>query len=101
MARLARMSRALGLMFAAAVAGSASASSSGCGDNIGRPPLSASQVLHELRMLPGVTVRELPTDQADTHYYVLHFTQLVDHKDPSLGTFQQEVSLLHRSDLAS
>lgn len=88
-------------MFAAAVAGSASIAASGCGDNLARPPLSPSQLLHELRMLPGVTVREQPTEQPNAHYYVLYFTQPVDHNDPGQGTFQQEVSLLHRSDLAT
>jgi hypothetical protein len=87
------MNRACGLIVAAAVA------SSGCGDNIERQGLSPDQLLERLRAIPGVTAEMAPTQQEGAHYYVLHFTQLVDHQDPSLGTFQQEVSLLHRDTL--
>jgi len=54
-----------------------------------------------LRQLSGVTVREAPTDQPGFHYYVLQFTQPIDHDNPDLGTFQQEVSLLHRDERAN
>jgi PS-10 peptidase S37 len=84
------MIRVLGLLFAIAVA------SSGCGDNLEPPGLTPAQLLARLRELPGVTVKEVATQQADFHYYVLHVTQPVDHDDPSQGTFQQQVSLLHR-----
>lgn len=86
------MNRALGLLFAVTAA-------SGCGDNFGVPAVTPDELLAKLQALPGVTVREQPTEQTDYHYYVLQFTQLIDHDDPSQGTFQQEVSLLHRSDL--
>ncbi|HMG52616.1 MAG TPA: S28 family serine protease, partial [Kofleriaceae bacterium] len=72
----------------------------GCGDNLKAPALTPEQLFVELRFLPGVTVEEVPTDQADFHYYVLHFTQPIDHDHPELGTFQQQVSLLHRNDVA-
>ena len=63
----------------------------GCGDN--EPP----PVLHDLAALPGVhDVTEQPTQTPGYHYYVLHFTQPVDHADPTGPTFLQEVSLLHR-----
>lgn len=91
------MKRALGLLgpiVAATLAGS------GCGDNVTPQGLAPDLLLQRLRALPGVTADEAPTQQADYHYYVLHVTQPVDHDDPSQGTFQQEVSLLHRSDLA-
>lgn len=88
------MNRALGLMFAAAVAGM------GCGDNLELPALTPEQLFIKLRFLPGVTVQELPTEQPNFHYYVLHFTQPIDHEDASLGSFQQEVSLLHRDERA-
>jgi len=91
------MKRALGLLgpiVAATLAGS------GCGDNVTPQGLAPDELLQRLRALPGVTADEAPTQQADFHYYVLHITQPVDHDDPSQGTFQQEVSLLHRSDLA-
>jgi hypothetical protein len=67
------------------------AGSGGCGDN--EPP----SVLHDLAALPGVNdVTEQPTQTPGYHYYVLHFTQPVDHADPAGQTFLQEVSLLHR-----
>jgi hypothetical protein len=88
------MERALGLIVAASVASAA------CGDNLAPHGLAPGELLARLRALPGVTADEAPTQQADFQYYVLHFTQPVDHDDPSQGTFQQEVSLLHRSDLA-
>ena len=94
------MNRALGLMYAAAVAGSAGVAGLGCGDNFEAPALTAEQLFVKLRQLPGVTVQETPTDQPGFHYYILHFTQPVDHEDPSLGTFEQEVSLLHRDERA-
>lgn len=88
------MKRALGLIVAASVASAA------CGEDLEPHGLAPGELLARLRALPGVTADEAPTQQAGFHYYVLHFTQPVDHDDPSQGTFQQEVSLLHRSDLA-
>jgi PS-10 peptidase S37 len=88
------MNRALALMFAAVLAGI------GCGDNFEAPALTPEQLLVKLRFLPGVTVEEAPTAQPGFHYYILHFTQPIDHENPSLGTFQQQVSLLHRDERA-
>jgi hypothetical protein len=89
------MNRAIGVIVAAALVGSA------CGDNIEPHGLTPEQLLARLRALPGVTVDVAPTQQTGVHYYVLHFTQPIDHDDPRRGTFQQEVSLIHRSDLPS
>lgn len=86
------MNRALGLMLAAAIA------ASGCGDNFEAPPLTPAQLLTQLRQLPGVDVQKKPTDRADYHHFILKFTQPVDHNDPSQGTFEQLVSLLHRDE---
>ena len=62
-----------------------------CGDNL------APSVLHSLEALPNVhDVTEQPTQNPGFHYYVLHFTQPVDHADPTGPTFLQEVSLLSR-----
>jgi hypothetical protein len=85
--------RVLGTFVAATIAGGA------CGDT-GRPQLTADEVLARLRALPGVTAEEMATQEAGLHYFVLHFTQPVDHTDPSRGTFPQEVSLLHKSEQA-
>ncbi|HEU0037476.1 MAG TPA: S28 family serine protease [Kofleriaceae bacterium] len=65
-----------------------------CGsDDAPDPP---KDLLGKLQAIPGVTVTKTPTDSAGFEYYVLHFTQPVDHADPDGQTFQQEVSLLHR-----
>ena len=68
-----------------------------CGDNAVPPePPGPTDLLGKLRAIPGVTVKVTPTDTAGYDYYVLHFTQPVDHAVPDGPTFQQEVSLLHR-----
>jgi hypothetical protein len=84
------------LVLAGWVAGIAGIAGSGaCGDNLAPP------VLHDLAALPGVhDVTEQPTQDPGYHYYVLHFTQPVDHADPTGPTFLQEVSLLHRDTAA-
>jgi hypothetical protein len=68
-----------------------------CGDNIDATPPT---FVEQLGALPGVTVTETPTETGGYAYYVLHFTQPVDHDDPDGPTFQQEVSLLHRDPTA-
>jgi hypothetical protein len=89
----AAMMRVLGTIVAAGLVGG------GCVDEPSAQ-LSASEVLERLRAIPGLTADEMTTEQPGVHYFVLHFTQPVDHSDPSQGTFQQEVSLLHRSERA-
>jgi hypothetical protein len=87
------MNRAVGFIAVALLAGS------GCGDSFGPPQMTPDELLARLRALPGVTVA--PGDAPEHFsYYVLHFTQLLDHHDPSRGTFQQEVSLLHHDERA-
>ncbi len=51
----------------------------------------------ELAALPGVTVEKTETNQPFYTYYVLRFTQPVDHDAPGGQTFEQKVSLLHRN----
>lgn len=63
-----------------------------CGDNDTQPP---EAVLEQLRALDGVTVEEVPTSNTPYRYYVLRFTQPVDHATPGGATFQQRVSLIH------
>jgi hypothetical protein len=100
------MKRAVGLFVAVALVGG------GCSDN---SPLTSDELVSRLRALPGVRVEEGVRDERDedededgvqdaeeaqSHYYVLHFTQPIDHDDPGLGTFEQRVSLLHRDERA-
>lgn len=92
------MNRAVGFIVAAVLAGSA------CGDNVGPPPLTPDQLLEKLRSIPGVTATEMGSvdgpEEEKFSYYVLHFTQPIDHDDPTRGFFQQRVSLLHRNEQA-
>lgn len=70
-----------------------------CGDDPGSPP-GPTDLLGKLEAIPGVTVESKPTDTPGFEYFVLHFTQPVDHDQPGGQTFQQEVSLLHRDPTA-
>ena len=70
-----------------------------CGDNLKPPPADApdDHILERLQALPNVAdATEMPTTTPGFHYIVLHFTQPVDHHDPTSPTFLQEVSLLHK-----
>ncbi|HEX3476608.1 MAG TPA: S28 family serine protease [Kofleriaceae bacterium] len=62
--------------------------------------MTPDALLARLRDLPGVTVQLGEGAPAHFSYYILHFTQPLDHNDLSRGTFQQEVSLLHRDERA-
>jgi hypothetical protein len=82
---------------ALAIAAVACALLLGCGDNLVPPPQDVADVAGELAALPGVhDVTAMPTGAAGFTYYVLHFSQPVDHAEPSGATFLQEVSLLHK-----
>ncbi len=93
------MHRVVGLLVAIAC------TSVGCVDGP-VTPLTEDQLVKRLRSIPGVEVEagEFPATAADLalefQYYVLTFTQLVDHDDPKQGTFKQQVRLLHRNELA-
>ncbi|MBV8756725.1 MAG: aminopeptidase [Deltaproteobacteria bacterium] len=68
-----------------------------CGDNKAPAPDASSdaELLAKLRALPHVAdATEMATQTIGYHYIVLHFTQPVDHADPSSPTFLQEVSLI-------
>lgn len=73
--------------------GLAAASLAACGDNLGDGP---DDLPGKLRLLDGVTFEEFPTQTQPYTFYVLRFTQPVDHQNPGGPTFQQRVSLLHR-----
>jgi hypothetical protein len=89
------MGRVLGMVLAV----TAASGYAGCADASARQGLTADELVAQLRAIPGVTVDEATTLTPDYRYYVLHVTQPIDHDDPGRGTFQQEVSLLHRDTL--
>lgn len=67
---------------------------SGCSnDPTPEPP---KDLVGRLEAIPGVTVEQKDTLTPGVTYFVLHFTQPVDHDQPAGPTFQQEVSLIHR-----
>ncbi|QYC42437.1 Prolyl tri/tetrapeptidyl aminopeptidase precursor [Nonomuraea coxensis DSM 45129] len=52
--------------------------------------------LDQLKAVPGLTVVS-ETQPAGYRFFVLSYTQPVDHRDPRKGTFQQRLTLLHRA----
>lgn len=74
--------------------------------SVGLMTLAAAAAAHadivdELRTIPGLTVvAELPGLGADTRFFQLTYTQPVNHLDPSRGSFEQRLTLLHRSESA-
>jgi hypothetical protein len=68
--------------------------------------LSAAGIAHadiadELATIPGMTlVEERPAQAPGFRFFVLSYTQPVNHLDPSRGSFEQRLTLLHRSESA-
>lgn len=87
--RLARAGLAAALLTVAALAPSA-------------PPAAAqdrpgSDIRDRLEAAPGLTVvAERPVPVGGFRFFVLSFTQYVDHRDPQAGTFEQRLTVLHR-----
>jgi len=54
------------------------------------------ELLDKLTAIPGLTVVS-ETQPAGYRFFVLSFTQPVDHRNPRKGTFQQRLTLLHRA----
>ncbi|MFB9881218.1 S28 family serine protease [Planobispora siamensis] len=66
------------------------------------PPSSAAAedtLLAKLKAIPGLSVVS-ETQPTGYRFFVLTFTQPVDHRDPGKGTYQQRLTLLHRSETA-
>ncbi|MFB9963400.1 S28 family serine protease [Sinosporangium siamense] len=57
--------------------------------------VAEDELLNRLRAIPGLTVVS-ETPVTGYRFFVLSFTQPVDHRDPGEGTFQQRLTLLHR-----
>lgn len=67
--------------------------SAGCSDD--DPGPEPGELLDQLRALDGVSAEQFPTSTEGFTFYVLRFTQPVDHANPGGATFPQRVSLLH------
>jgi hypothetical protein len=61
-------------------------------------PAQAAEVdiLDRLKAVPGLTVLQEQPAPAPYRFFVLSYTQPVDHRRPAAGTFQQRFTLLHR-----
>ncbi|MFE2105257.1 S28 family serine protease [Kitasatospora sp. NPDC059463] len=56
----------------------------------------SADVKARLAALPGMTVTEEQSTTTGHRFFLLTYTQPVDHNRPWLGTFQQRLSVLHR-----
>ncbi|GAA3445376.1 tripeptidyl aminopeptidase [Planomonospora venezuelensis] len=65
------------------------------------PPAAAAEdpLLSRLKAVPGLSVVS-ETQPSGYRFFVLTFTQPVDHRDPGKGTYQQRLTLLHRAETA-
>jgi len=60
-----------------------------------------TDIVDELARIPGLTVvAELPGLDAGSRFFQLTYTQPVNHLQPSRGTFEQRLTLLHQSESA-
>ncbi|WP_043640324.1 S28 family serine protease [Nonomuraea candida] len=59
-------------------------------------PASQDDLLDRLKAIPGLTVVS-ETRPSGYRFFVLSYTQPVDHRHPGKGAFQQRLTLLHRS----
>ncbi len=60
---------------------------------------AAADIREKLEKIPGLTVVSV-TDKGGFPLYTLTLTQPVDHRDPGSGTFQQRLTLWHKSETA-
>ncbi|SDK95245.1 S28 family serine protease [Nonomuraea jiangxiensis] len=60
------------------------------------PAAAQDDLLDRLRAIPGLTVVS-ETQPTGYRFFVLSYTQPIDHRNPRKGTFQQRLTLLHRS----
>ncbi|MEV0616850.1 S28 family serine protease [Nonomuraea sp. NPDC050404] len=60
------------------------------------PAAAQDDLLDRLKAIPGLTVVS-ETQPSGYRFFVLSYTQPVDHRHPGKGTFQQRLTLLHRA----
>ncbi|SDH42817.1 PS-10 peptidase S37 [Sinosporangium album] len=58
--------------------------------------VAQDDLLDRLKAIPGLTVVS-ESQPVGYRFFVLTYDQPVDHRDPSAGTYQQRITLLHRS----
>ncbi|MGY0236580.1 S28 family serine protease [Longispora urticae] len=64
---------------------------------IAQPAAAAEgDILARLKAIPGLTVVSEQSVPAPYRFFTLTFRQYVDHHNPSLGTYQQRFTLMHR-----
>src|SRR5215471_5413631 len=59
---------------------------------------SDSDILARLQAIPGMTVQEKTSTLTGYRWFWLNYRQLVDHRHPDKGYFEQRVLLEHKSD---
>ncbi|MFR9673766.1 S28 family serine protease [Streptomyces sp. TR06-5] len=58
---------------------------------------AAADIEERLLAIPGMSlIEEKPVD--GYRFFLLNYEQPIDHRDPGAGTFQQRISILHRSE---
>lgn len=62
--------------------------------------VARADIADELATVPGLTLVEERAAPAGFRFFVLSYTQPVNHLDPSRGSFEQRLTLLHRSESA-
>ncbi|MFG2527983.1 S28 family serine protease [Streptomyces sp. NPDC048516] len=83
------------LLSLAVLIGTAGAGSASAGAATAAEPKSGD-IKDRILAIPGMSlIEEKPVD--GYRYFVLNYTQPVDHRHPSKGTFQQRLTLLHKS----
>ncbi len=63
----------------------------------GSATAAQDDILSRLRAIPGLTVVVEHATSKPYRFFELSYTQYVDHRRPSAGTFRQRLTLLHRS----
>src|SRR5918999_876855 len=63
----------------------------------GAPAATASDIVERLRAVPGLTIVEEQEAPSPYRFFVLTYRQPADHARPGRSTFEQRLTLLHRS----
>jgi hypothetical protein len=64
------------------------------------PATALADIADEIATIPGMTLVEERAAAAGFRFFVLSYSQPVNHLDPGRGSFEQRLTLLHRSESA-